>query len=80
MTGRHMQDKQDVAQRITGTVLWFNESRGYGFIEKEDKSYFVHYSEIDSKGYKRLEDGQGVSFLPGKSAKGLTATSVRSTD
>lgn len=59
-----------------GTVKWFNNEKGFGFIESERKDYFVHYKEIQSPGFKTLEQGARVSFNPGKSEKGLIATGV----
>ena len=47
----------------TGTVKWFNASKGYGFISQEDgEDVFVHFSEIQAEGYKSLEEGQAVNF------------------
>ena len=47
----------------TGKVKWFNASKGYGFIEREGgDDLFVHFSEIQSAGYRSLDDGQAVSF------------------
>ncbi len=47
----------------TGTVKWFNASKGYGFISQEDgDDVFVHFSEIQAEGYKSLEEGQAVNF------------------
>ncbi|MGP0566047.1 cold-shock protein [Nitrospina sp. 32_T5] len=61
-----------------GTVKWFNESKGYGFIESEDgKDYFVHFSEIQGDGFKTLTDGQAVDFEAGQSPKGPQATKVQ---
>ena len=46
-----------------GTVKWFNESKGYGFIESEDgEDCFVHFSEIQGEGFKTLNEGQSVEF------------------
>ncbi len=46
-----------------GTVKWFNPGKGYGFIKGEDgQDYFVHFSEIQTEGYKTLEEGQEVTF------------------
>lgn len=59
-----------------GKVKWFNDSRGYGFIESEGKDYFVHFKEIQSDGFKTLKEGQIVKFTPASSAKGNTATKV----
>lgn len=61
-----------------GTVKWFNNAKGYGFIEAEEggADVFVHYSCIESDGYKRLDEGQKVNFLSEDSAKGPQATKV----
>jgi len=49
--------------RIIGTVKWFNASKGYGFIERPDGSdVFVHYTAIQSDGFRSLEEGQQVEF------------------
>jgi len=61
----------------TGTVKWFNESKGFGFIEREDKEdVFVHFSAIHSEGYKTLDEGQKVEFEVVKSQKGVQASNV----
>jgi CspA family cold shock protein len=60
-----------------GTVKWFNESKGYGFITREDGTdIFVHYSSIESNGYKSLAEGDSVSFDTESSPKGLRAIKV----
>ena len=60
-----------------GTVKWFNESKGYGFIESEDgKDLFVHFSEIQGDGFKTLAEGQTVEFEEGEGQKGPQATKV----
>ncbi|HYA12466.1 MAG TPA: cold-shock protein [Thermodesulfovibrionales bacterium] len=60
-----------------GTVKWFNESKGFGFITSEDGSdVFVHYSSIQSNGYKSLAEGDTVSFDTENSPKGLKAINV----
>ena len=60
-----------------GTVKWFNESKGYGFIETEDgKDLFVHFSEIQGDGFKTLAEGQSVEFEEGEGPKGPCATKV----
>ena len=52
-----------MAEREIGTVKWFNSTKGFGFIEREnEKDVFVHYSEINSTGYRSLEEGQRVEF------------------
>ncbi len=60
-----------------GTVKWFNETKGYGFITKEDGGdVFVHYSEIQANGFKTLSEGQTVSFEVTEGPKGEKAVNV----
>ncbi len=60
-----------------GTVKWFNESKGFGFITQEDGTdVFAHYSEIKSNGYKTLAEGDSVTFEVVKSDKGLKASNI----
>lgn len=60
-----------------GTVKWFNESKGFGFIEREDGTdVFVHYSAIQSNGYKTLAEGATVSFDVVEGQKGPAAANV----
>lgn len=60
-----------------GTVKWFNESKGFGFITSEDDSdIFVHYSSIQSNGFKSLVEGDRVSFDTEKGPKGPKAINV----
>jgi len=62
----------------TGTVKWFNASKGYGFISPSDgeKDLFVHMSEIQMEGFKTLNEGQSVDYNEGTSEKGPCATNV----
>ncbi|MCG6969223.1 MAG: cold-shock protein [Gammaproteobacteria bacterium] len=62
----------------TGTVKWFNESKGYGFITPDDgsKDIFVHFSAINIDGFKKLTEGQAVTFEIEQSPKGVQATNV----
>ena len=61
-----------------GKVKWFNDSKGFGFIEPEggDKDLFVHMSEIKMDGFKTLKDGQSVDYEEGSGDKGPCATNV----
>ncbi len=62
----------------TGTVKWFNAEKGYGFIsQSEGADVFVHFSAIQSNGYRSLEEGQQVEFEVQEGPKGLQAASVR---
>ena len=65
-------------QVATGRVKWFNNSKGYGFIEIEGaKDVFVHYSAITGSGYRSLEEGQTVEFEITQGTKGPQASNVR---
>jgi len=66
-----------MAERVQGTVKWFNGTKGYGFISREgDEDVFVHYSAIQSDGYRSLEEGQAVEFTVEQGPKGLQAADV----
>ena len=61
----------------TGTVKWFNESKGFGFIEQESgPDVFAHYSAISSSGFKTLNDGQKVEFTVTQGQKGPQAENI----
>lgn len=62
-----------------GTVKWFNDTKGFGFIEQEDggEDVFVHQSAIQSDGYRSLEEGAKVTFDIKKDVKGLSASNVQ---
>ena len=63
--------------KTTGTVKWFNETKGFGFIEREDgPDVFVHFSSIQADGFKTLADGQKVEFNVTDSQKGPQAENV----
>jgi cold shock protein len=60
-----------------GTVKWFNESKGFGFIAREDgDDIFVHHTSISGTGFKTLSEGQAVTFDVEKTPKGLRAINV----
>ena len=66
-----------MTERETGTVKWFNASKGYGFIERDNgEDVFVHYSEIAGDGYRSLDEGQRVEFTVAEGQKGLQAQGV----
>ena len=61
----------------TGTVKWFNAAKGYGFLARENgEDVFVHYSAIESSGYRTLEEGARVQFIVKQGPKGLQAEQV----
>ncbi len=66
-----------MSDRIVGTVKWFNGSKGYGFISRENgPDVFVHYSAIKAEGYRNLMEGQKVEFTVEEGPKGLQAANV----
>lgn len=64
----------------TGKVKWFNESKGYGFIETDDGDVFVHYSVIQGEGFRTLREGQEVELEVTEGPKGPQAQSVKPID
>jgi len=67
-----------VTERETGTVKWFNDSKGYGFISREaGEDVFVHHSAIEGEGFRSLQEGQRVEFAVEQGPKGLQAVHVR---
>ncbi len=67
-----------MADRVVGKVKFFNESRGFGFIEQQSgPDVFVHFSAIQADGFKTLADGQSVEFEVGQGPKGPQAQNVK---
>jgi cold shock protein len=72
-TGKQLEKEME-----NGTVKWFNESKGFGFIERDNgEDVFVHFSAITSEGFKTLADGDKVEFDVVKGPKGLQAANVK---
>ena len=66
-----------MSERITGTVKWFNGSKGYGFIAREGgEDVFVHYTAIQAEGFRNLNEGQRVEFTVEQGPKGPQAANV----
>ncbi|BFM20447.1 cold-shock protein [Gilvimarinus japonicus] len=67
-----------MSERLSGTVKWFNNARGYGFITRGEGSedVFVHYRSIRGEGYRSLAEGQSVLFAVQQGEKGLQANDV----
>jgi CspA family cold shock protein len=66
-----------VSDRVLGTVKWFNNAKGYGFIQpQEGPDVFVHFSAIQGDGYRSLEEGEQVEFTIEQSPKGPQASNV----
>ena len=66
-----------MAERESGVVKWFDVKKGYGFIKREEGSdVFVHYSSIQGDDFRKLEEGQQVSFIVNETDKGLQAQDV----
>ena len=67
-----------MSERVAGVVKWFNEAKGYGFISRDGgEDVFVHYSAIQSDGYRNLQEGQQVEFTVENGPKGLQASNVK---
>jgi len=68
-----------MSQRQTGTVKWFNDEKGFGFITQDGggDDLFAHFKAIESDGFKTLKEGQKVSFVAEKGQKGMQASQIR---
>ncbi|GHC18301.1 hypothetical protein GCM10010082_07100 [Kushneria pakistanensis] len=75
-------NKARTSKMATGTVKWFNDTKGYGFISPDDggDDLFAHFSEIQAEGFKSLQDGQKVSFEVTQGKKGLQAANIKAID
>ena len=72
-----MKENYKMSERVTGTVKWFNASKGYGFIERQGgPDVFVHFSAIQADGFRSLQEGQRVEFSIENGPKGLQAADV----
>jgi CspA family cold shock protein len=73
-----MNAKQEGKNMATGTVKWFNDSKGFGFIKQADgQDVFCHQSAIQANGFRSLTEGQTVEFEVTRGPKGLQASNVR---
>jgi CspA family cold shock protein len=79
LQGIERDEQEENGQMPTGTVKWFNASKGYGFIAPDDGSpdVFAHFSSIDGTGYRELAEGQKVEFETEQGPKGPQAKRVR---
>lgn len=67
-----------MAERETGTVTWFNDAKGFGFISRQNgEDVFVHFRAIETQGFKSLKEGQSVTFEVVQGQKGLQADKVQ---
>ncbi|UNU72800.1 cold-shock protein [Moraxella nasovis] len=67
-----------MSNKVQGTVKWFNEAKGFGFIAQDNggQDVFAHFSAISGSGFKTLAEGQKVSFILGEGPKGLQAEEI----
>ncbi len=75
----HASNAKEAPTRATGTVKWFNDAKGYGFITPDDGSedLFTHFSAINMQGFKTLKEGQKVSFDVVQGPKGKQASNIQ---
>ncbi len=71
--------KEKRINMVTGTVKWFNDAKGFGFItpEKGGEDVFAHFSQIQADGFKSLQEGQQVIFEVSQGLKGMQATNIQ---
>ena len=75
---RSMSDSDRDSESLKGTVKWFNDAKGFGFIEHDSgRDVFVHYSVIQAEGFKTLKDGEEVAYEIEEGPKGLHAVKVQ---
>jgi cold shock protein len=75
---QRFKEKVPMSGRETGTVKWFNDAKGFGFISRENgEDVFVHFRAIQAQGFKSLKEGQKVSFTVVQGQKGLQADAVQ---
>jgi len=73
----YLQENDVMSETVTGTVKWFNESKGFGFIEqKSGPDVFAHFSAITGSGFKTLAEGQAVEFTITQGQKGPQAENI----
>lgn len=78
LIGSQRSSTSRMSERQQGTVKWFNDEKGYGFISPEHgDDLFVHFKAIESDGFKALKEGQIVSFIAAQGQKGMQAAEVR---
>ena len=68
-----------MSQKQSGTVKWFNDAKGFGFIKPAGggEDLFAHFKEIQGSGFKTLTEGQEVEFIPARGQKGMQATKIQ---
>jgi CspA family cold shock protein len=68
-----------MSEKQTGTVKWFNETKGFGFITPAGggEDLFAHFKEIQGTGFKTLAEGQKVEYIPNRGPKGMQATKIQ---